>query len=137
MITLYCDGSCRGNHDVTSDRPGGWAYMAIGDKSECNSGSTINASNNTMELMAIREGLKVCPPGVEVLVKSDSQFAIGCIGHLWGQKPWKVRQTNIVSLVAEITRHAMQNQLCVKAEYANDADPGIAVVHNLATAATF
>ena len=72
QITIYTDGSCKGNPG-----PGGWAAVLTGRKSpKCLSGGVPATTNNRMELMAAIEGLKALSRPSEVLIVSDSEYLV-------------------------------------------------------------
>lgn len=57
---------------------GGWGVVIrTEDGTETLSGNVEDTTNQRMELRAIYEGLKEMPDGEEVLVRSDSEYALG------------------------------------------------------------
>ena len=92
VITLYCDGGCRGNGK--ENNIGSWAYMLEynGNIKE-GSGATANTSNNKMELQAVIEGLKaIKKKDYKVNVYLDSNYVLQGITswiHGWKQKNWR------------------------------------------------
>lgn len=83
MITIYTDGSSRGNPG-----PGGYGtvMMAKGHRKELSSGFR-KTTNNRMELLAVIAGLEALKvTNAEVLVYSDSKYVVDSIekGWLWG-----------------------------------------------------
>ncbi len=70
---VYADGSCLGNPG-----PGGWGVVVRdpnGVVTEDN-GHDSATTNNRMELMAAIEGLRMTPPGAEVVLRSDSRYVV-------------------------------------------------------------
>lgn len=85
MITIYTDGSSKGNPG-----PGGWA--AIIDGKEIGGGER-QTTNNRMELTAVIEALK--QSAGPATIYSDSQYVIKGITewiHNWIKKGWKNSQ---------------------------------------------
>ncbi len=83
MVTIYTDGSSRGNPG-----PGGFGtiLMAGQHKKELSQGYKFT-TNNRMELMAVLEGLKALKkPGIEVTIYSDSQYVVNTVEKGWLKK---------------------------------------------------
>ena len=82
MVTLYTDGASRGN-------PGPGGYAAIlqykGHKREL-VGAFLHTTNNRMELLAIIVGLEALKKEQDVLVYSDSRYAVDAIMKGWLKK---------------------------------------------------
>ena len=83
MITIYTDGSSRGNPG-----PGGYGtvLLAKGHKKELSEGFR-KTTNNRMELLAVIKGLEVLKViNTEVLIYSDSKYVVDSVekGWLWG-----------------------------------------------------
>ena len=83
MITMYTDGSSRGNPG-----PGGYGAILIykGRQKELSEGYQLT-TNNRMELLAIIKGLEALKgEGHSVKIFSDSKYVIDSItkGWLWG-----------------------------------------------------
>jgi len=80
MITIYTDGSSRGNPG-----PGGYgAILMYGNhRKELSQGFRMT-TNNRMELMAVIEGLKaINNNNIPVQVFSDSQYVVNAIEKGW------------------------------------------------------
>jgi ribonuclease HI len=100
-LTIYVDGSCQDNQNVTSKTPAGWgAVIVTGDNQRGNgtgaveteiSGSVITdssvdgflgaevGSNNTAELSAIAHALRwvlVQAGQSKIIIRGDSQYAL-------------------------------------------------------------
>src|SRR5713226_5292161 len=79
----YADGSCIGNPG-----PGGWGVLIIepdGSEREL-SGSDPSTTNNRMEITAAIEALRAVAPGVEVTVRSDSQYVVKTMTLGWKRR---------------------------------------------------
>ena len=93
MVTIYTDGSSRGNPG-----PGGCGTVMLykGHRKELSEGFR-KTTNNRMELLAVIKGLEaLTKEGVEVLVYSDSKYVVDAVekGWLWGwvKKNFKAKQ---------------------------------------------
>ena len=80
QLLVYADGSCLGNPG-----PGGWGVVIVDPD-----GSTIElcgydpaTTNNRMELTAAIEGLRFVPRGVQVTLRSDSEYLVKSIKLGW------------------------------------------------------
>lgn len=85
-MILYADGSSH-----TKDKSGGWAWWVSNDL--CDSGFEQPATNNTMEITAVLEGLMTLEwrDGLEPLeIVSDSAYVINCMHDRWFEG-WKRR----------------------------------------------
>ncbi len=87
-VTIYCDGSSLGNPG-----PGGWACILDykGKRKEL-CGSSKQATNNQMELMAVIEGLKALKEPCSVTIVTDSSYVANAINEWldnWIQKDFK------------------------------------------------
>jgi ribonuclease HI len=79
-ITLYTDGSSRGNPG-----PGGYGAILLygSHRKEISQGFRLT-TNNRMELMAVIAGLKaISKPGIPVKVYSDSQYVVKAVEEGW------------------------------------------------------
>jgi ribonuclease HI len=90
---LWTDGGAHPNPGGT----GGWAYILIAPagEREVASGFTLRATNNTMEMRALLEGLQSVPDDEPVHVYSDSKYVIDgsrLWAPNWKRKGW--RRTN-------------------------------------------
>lgn len=93
MVTIYTDGSSRGNPG-----PGGYGTVMLykGHRKELSEGFR-KTTNNRMELLAVIKGLEaLTKEGVEVLIYSDSKYVVDAVekGWLWGwvKKGFKGKQ---------------------------------------------
>jgi ribonuclease HI len=95
-IMVYTDGSALGNPG-----PGGYAFCAVIDGSlKKVSGSRKVATNNQMELKAIECALRTLPSDYNLLIHSDSQYAVnGCTSWLssWIRRSWNTSSRNPVA----------------------------------------
>ncbi|MEO7312378.1 MAG: ribonuclease HI [Chitinophagaceae bacterium] len=83
MVTIYTDGSSRGNPG-----PGGFGaiLMAGQHRKELSQGYRLT-TNNRMELMAVIEGLKALKKkGIVVSIYSDSQYVVNTVEKGWLKK---------------------------------------------------
>tara|TARA_R110002096_G_scaffold189363_1_gene369927 strand:- start:13 stop:465 length:453 start_codon:yes stop_codon:yes gene_type:complete len=93
MVTIYTDGSSRGNPG-----PGGFGtVMLSGSHRKEISGGYRKTTNNRMELMAVIAGLEALKQtNTEVLIYSDSKYVVDSVekGWLWGwvKKGFKGKQ---------------------------------------------
>jgi ribonuclease HI len=75
MITIYTDGSARGNPG-----PGGWGTIIIGEQTVVElGGREPHTTNNRMEMMATLEGLRYVQASNSastVHIKTDSQYVL-------------------------------------------------------------
>lgn len=80
-VTIYTDGSCRGNPG-----PGGWAavLMCDGHTKEL-AGGEPQTTNNRMELRAIIEALSAIQRPCAITVRSDSTYALGALDGKMGR----------------------------------------------------
>jgi ribonuclease HI len=90
VLTAHTDGACSGNPG-----PGGWAvvFSQGGVVVSEHSGRVDQATNNRMELMAIREAVSRAPLDVELQIVTDSGNAIG-----WLSRGWKRNDAVIAAL---------------------------------------
>ena len=88
-VIIYTDGACSGNPG-----PGGWGSILMfkNVKKEI-SGGNPNTTNNTMELTAIIEALKLLKHPCNVEVFSDSAYVVNAFTQKWIygwiKKNWK------------------------------------------------
>jgi len=87
-VKLYCDGGCRGNG--RKDSIGGWAFVVMLNDTVVfeDSGATTGVTNNSMELLALINGLRHLLPEKDeyIEVYSDSKYVIS--GVIKGVKKW-------------------------------------------------
>lgn len=93
MITIYTDGSSRGNPG-----PGGWGAIVIGDNEVVElGGGDSHTTNNKMELTAAIKslefvGAKSSNFSQEIIINTDSEYVMKGITtwiHGWQKKGWK------------------------------------------------
>ncbi|MEQ9286694.1 MAG: ribonuclease HI [Cyclobacteriaceae bacterium] len=93
MVTIYTDGSSRGNPG-----PGGFGTVLLSGKYRKEiSGGYRKTTNNRMELLAVIAGLEALKKtGTEVTIYSDSKYVVDSVekGWLWGwvKKGFKGKQ---------------------------------------------
>ena len=110
-IVIYTDGGCRKNPGI-----GGWGALLIynGNKKEIK-GSSLETTNNRMELTAVIEALKIIKKKIPITLYTDSQYVFYGITkwyYAWQKKNWKNVKNidlwhNLVSLTVkhQITWH--------------------------------
>lgn len=90
MITIYTDGSSRGNPG-----PGGWAGIVATEERVVEiGGREDHTTNNRMELTGAIKSLELAHTleGLEVVVNTDSEYVMKGITlwiHNWIKKGWK------------------------------------------------
>lgn len=94
-VTIYTDGSARGN----PDGPGGYGTIVVYIDSKGQehrreySGGFVKTTNNRMEMMAAIIGLEALTKSCNVLVYSDSQYLVKAFNEHWLdnwiKKGWK------------------------------------------------
>ena len=125
-ISIYVDGSCEENRNVSSDTPAGWGFcVVIGDTglgkgqgeiiteksgpviTEKNSEGYIGSevgSNNTAELCALAHALKwllVDGSDTPAVIRGDSQYALKIGTGIWKAKANKELAQNVQKLWKE------------------------------------
>lgn len=87
-VEVFTDGACKGNPG-----PGGWgALLVTGGKTKELFGGEPNTTNNRMELTAIIEALTALNRPCEVVLHTDSQYALKGITEWiegWKARGWK------------------------------------------------
>lgn len=91
FITVATDGSALRN----PKGPGGWAWVV--DANNWNAGSSLRASNQSMEMAAILRALVDIPSGINLKIQTDSAFCVNMIGARgyggwmegWKKKGWR------------------------------------------------
>ena len=79
MTHIYTDGACLGNPG-----PGGWAAVILqGDSKRVVSGSEPNTTNNRMEILAVKNGLRELPARSNVTVFTDSSYVVNTMSKNW------------------------------------------------------
>ena len=85
-VYIYTDGSCKSNPG-----PGGWcAILVYGKAEKVISGGAKETTNNRMELTAIIEALRALKEPCEVLLTSDSKYALDALINGWAEG-WRAR----------------------------------------------
>lgn len=81
-VELFTDGGCEPNPGE-----GGWGFVLIyGEHVKEGSGYESEATNNTMEIRAVIEGLRALKKPCNVTITSDSQYVIKCASGEWKRK---------------------------------------------------
>lgn len=122
MIVVSTDGSALGN----PNGPMGWAWAdhhdQVGEASEhqhsgdADAGGATNGTNQIGELCAVLEALRAHPGSEDLIIETDSQYAINCATtwiHGWKKNGWKnskkepVKNAQLIRAIdAEITKRA-------------------------------
>jgi ribonuclease HI len=95
-LIAYADGSCLGNPG-----PGGWGVVLVGsDGSQLEfSAAAASTTNNRMEITAAIEALRRLPPGVEVTIRTDSQYLVNTMTLGWKRREnldlWKMLDAEV------------------------------------------
>lgn len=95
-ITVSTDGSALGN----PNGPMGWAWAdhpthetrGHAHGGDCDAGGATNGTNQIGELCAVLEALRTHPGDEELVIETDSQYAINCSTkwvHGWKRNGWK------------------------------------------------
>lgn len=95
-ITVSTDGSALGN----PNGPMGWAWAdhpttdtrGHEHRGDCDAGGATNGTNQIGELCAVLQALRAHPGSEDLLIETDSQYAINCSTkwiHGWKKNGWK------------------------------------------------
>ena len=127
-ISIYVDGSCEKNKNVSFDTPAGWGFCEVigdtglgkgqGEIITEKSGPVITkktsseyigsevGSNNTAELCALAHALKwlLIEGGNEpAVIRGDSQYALNIGSSIWNAKANKELALNVQKLWKEVS----------------------------------
>ncbi|HLI78652.1 MAG TPA: ribonuclease H [Candidatus Binataceae bacterium] len=90
-FVIYADGACIGNPG-----PGGWGVVIAEPAElyrELSGGPFPATTNNKMEITAVIEGLRAIEQGVDVIVRSDSEYVVKTMTLGWkrnaNQELWR------------------------------------------------
>jgi|SRR6516225_7077258 len=92
----YADGSCLGNPG-----PGGWGVVLVGSDGSLLefSGAAASTTNNRMEITAAVEALRRFPCGVDVTIRTDSQYLVNTMTQGWKRREnldlWKILDAEV------------------------------------------
>ena len=80
VYDCYTDGSC---NNLSADKEGGAAYLILLNGKEIlrRSKALIHTTNNRAEMLAIISAVKRCPIGADIVIHTDSKYAIFSFGH--------------------------------------------------------
>ena len=75
IYDCYTDGSC---NNLSANKEGGAAYLILLNGKEIlrRSKALINTTNNRAEMLAIISAVKRCPIGADIVIHTDSKYAI-------------------------------------------------------------
>eukprot|EP01053_Blabericola_migrator_P007750 Blabericola_migrator_1__7749@NODE_395_length_8977_cov_183_416835_g72_i1_p4_GENE_NODE_395_length_8977_cov_183_416835_g72_i1NODE_395_length_8977_cov_183_416835_g72_i1_p4_ORF_typecomplete_len278_score34_76RNase_H/PF00075_24/2_1e47RVT_3/PF13456_6/3_4e03RVT_3/PF13456_6/6_4e09DUF3275/PF11679_8/0_0011Cauli_VI/PF01693_16/0_13Cauli_VI/PF01693_16/9e03_NODE_395_length_8977_cov_183_416835_g72_i162607093 len=127
---IYTDGACSANGKKNAKA--GWGVWFGPNDSRNRCGSTVPATNQRAELEAIREALKLSENYPEVLIHSDSQYAMKCVNEWiknWKRNGWKNASGQPVcnqDLITQIDALLMKRGKAVKFVWVrgHSGDPG-------------
>lgn len=106
-VTIYTDGSCRGNPG-----PGSWAANLSYDGHEKYiRGDCEDTTNNRMELQAVISGLRALKYPCNVELYSDSQYIVNAFNKGWLSN-WK-RFGWTTSAGSPVKNQDMWEELCI------------------------
>lgn len=101
---VFTDGAASPNPG-----PGGWGAVYVHEDRiiEERCGSEPHTTNNRMELMALRSGIALVPPGTPAIVYTDSQLCVNTFTKWakgWAARNWRRKDGEIknLELVQEI-----------------------------------
>lgn len=80
VYDCYTDGSC---NNLSANKEGGAAYLILLNGKEIlrRSKALIHTTNNRAEMLAIISAVKRCPIGADIIIYTDSKYAIFSFGH--------------------------------------------------------
>ena len=80
VYDCYTDGSC---NNLSANKEGGAAYLILLNGKEIlrRSKALIHTTNNRAEMLAIISAVKLCPIGADIVIHTDSKYAIFSFGH--------------------------------------------------------
>lgn len=80
VYDCYTDGSC---NNLSANKEGGAAYLILLNGKEIlrRSKALIHTTNNRAEILAIISAVKRCPIGADIVIHTDSKYAIFSFGH--------------------------------------------------------
>lgn len=79
FIEIFTDGACVNNPGV-----GGWAcILKWGEHTKTLSGSSMDTTNNKMELEAVIQGLQAVKRAVPIYVYTDSKYVVNAFNKGW------------------------------------------------------
>ena len=80
VYDCYTDGSC---NNLSANKEGGAAYLILLNGKEIlrRSKALFHTTNNRAEMLAIISAVKRCPIGADIVIHTDSKYAIFSFGH--------------------------------------------------------
>lgn len=80
VYDCYTDGSC---NNLSANKEGGAAYIILLNGKEIlrRSKALIHTTNNRAEMLAIISAVKRCPIGADIVIHTDSKYAIFSFGN--------------------------------------------------------
>ena len=87
-VLIFTDGACKGNPG-----PGGWgAILNYNEHKKEIYGSSLNTTNNVMELTAVIKALQILKEPCNIILTTDSNYVKDGITdwiHNWKKNGWK------------------------------------------------
>jgi ribonuclease HI len=113
---IYTDGSCM---PTSVNGYGAWCCIVLSPSGEKKvlSGTEYPTTNNRMEMSAILEGIKVTPKDAEVLVYSDSQYAVNTFSRWywnWVKKPIQLAKKKNLDIIGKVTGEMLQRKVALE-----------------------
>ena len=109
VITIYTDGSCRGNPG-----PGGWGVLLTDGRHERTEfGSEPQTTSNRMELTAAIKALGMLKAHCEVALYSDSSYVVNGASKWmagWKRKGWRRGKKSVANLDLWLQLDALNQQ---------------------------
>lgn len=93
VVKVFTDGSSHGNPGE-----GGWAWFV--NKSNFKFGASPSATNQRMELEAIRDALASLPRTLDVEILTDSEFSVNAFTKwvgAWARSEWKKKDGSSIA----------------------------------------
>jgi ribonuclease HI/exonuclease III len=107
-ITIYTDGSCTNTGQNNAQAGSGNWYGVNDPRNKAYRVPGLQQTNQTAELYAILQAIKNTPPETELIIRTDSQYAIKALTrylHKWEDKGWTPTNGYLVKTIAAWLRH--------------------------------
>jgi ribonuclease HI len=113
---IYTDGSCT---PTCANGYGAWVAIVISPSGERKivSGTEYPTTSNRQEMKAVLEGIKATPNGSDVIVYSDSKYAVNTFSDWcwkWFKNPKKWATRKNTDLVANVMAEMLQRQVALE-----------------------
>lgn len=112
VYDCYTDGSC---NNLSANKEGGAAYIILLNGKEIlrRSKALIHTTNNRAEMLAIISAVKRCPIGADIVIHTDSKYAIFSFGHRKRISD-SVKNSDLIHLYRKEAAQKKVNFECVK-----------------------